>query len=167
MARINHDRPVRIVRVGRADDDRRIGGEEIGHHLPEEAEREDPDGQRRAAQRPARIPPPLPGGSGSGWRILTPGVFDATDDSWPETRPIGLGPPRARAQSSPKHRLETPEGVRLALTSGAALQVHGGGLGHTTLEGSIEVGSDAAAGPETGQHDCWTAQPTTRILMAG
>jgi hypothetical protein len=82
-------------------------------------------------------------------------------------RPVWLSPPRGLAQGSPKHRLEAPEGVRLALTGGAPAQVSGGGLGHTPLESSIEVGSDAAAGPETGQHDCWTAPPTTRILMAG
>ena len=164
MTRIDHDGAVGIVRVGRADDDGGIGGEEIRHRLPE-GERQDGDGYRRAAKRPSGIPPPLR--NPDGWRILASGVFDTPDDSWPETGPVGLNPARAGAQSPLKHRPEAPERIGLALTGRTPAQVSGGGPCHTTLEGSVKVGADTAAGPETSQHDCWTAPPTTRILMAG
>ena len=103
--------------------------------------------------------------SGDGQRLTTPGVLDAPDDSGPEAGPVGYDPARAWAQGPLEQSAHSSKRLGFPLTGVAPGQMSGCGLCGCAFESPIEVGADPAAGPETGQHDHWTAPPTTRILM--
>jgi hypothetical protein len=95
------------------------------------------------------------------------GVLDSADDAGPEAGPVaGLGAVLTEAQGAMEESADSPDIVGFTLTPCASAQVCGDGFGTSVLERSIEICADAAAGQQAGQHDHWTREAPTRILMA-
>src|SRR5262245_29274905 len=91
------------------------------------------------------------------------GILDAADDTGPEARPVGLGALRPDGQRPLE---EAPDILSFPLAAGAATQVLGHGLPGSVIQGTVQVCADTAACQKAGQHDHWTREAPTRILMA-
>src|SRR5262245_38153972 len=93
-------------------------------------------------------------------------VLDAADNAGPEARPVGLGALRADRQGALEEAPKLPDIVGFALAAGTARQVLGHGLPGGVIQGPVQVGINTAARQKAGQHDHWTREAPTRILMA-
>ena len=166
MRRVHHDGPVRIVGVGRADEDRGFGSERTGGQLPEGDRCED-HRDEGAAERQPGSPPPAGSGDHGNRSTATLRILDSTHDSRPESGPIGrLRTALKRAQGALQQSPHSPDILGFTTASRASTQVGGDRFRVAIFEDAIEIGADPAAIQQAGQHDHWTREAPTRILMA-
>src|SRR5262249_31978939 len=144
-----------------------FGSERTGRQLPECDHREEHRDEGAAERQPRAPSPAWSRRDHRGGRTATLPIFDATPHPRPETGPVGG--PRAGPRKHPgalQQSPHSPDILAFTATSRASTQVGCNGLRGAVFEGTIEVGADTAAIQQAAQHDHWTREAPTRILMA-